>query len=172
MELDVMATLNCEIEKLTLLQAAKFLRAYLECSDEIQAGIRGMLEILNDPNTDEDDRDMTLLTLADALFPNPHDGKLGMDLEESEKLGAGYSEEMRTTLEEMDREEETFAARLRKAMDTQGVTQEQLAAKTGVGQPAISNMLNRQCRPQRKTVLRLAVALNVAPEELWPGLTN
>jgi lambda repressor-like predicted transcriptional regulator len=166
-----MATLNCEIEKLTLLQAAKFLRAYLECSDEIQAGIRGMLEILNDPNTDDDDRDMTLITLADALFPNPHDGKLGMDLEESEKLGAGYSEEMRTTLEEMDREEETFAVRLRKAMETQEVTQEQLAEKTGVGQPAISNMLKRQCRPQRKTVLRLAEALNVTPEELWPGFT-
>lgn len=164
-----MATLNCEIEKLTLMQAAKFLRAYLECSDEIQAGIRGMLEILNDPNTDEDDRNMTLITLADALFPDSRDGKLGMDLEESEELGAGYSEEKRTTLEEMDREEKTFAVRLRKAMETQGITQEQLAARTGVGQPAISNMLNRQCRPQQRTVLRLAEALNAVPEELWPG---
>ena len=107
-----------------------------------------MLEILNDPNTDEDDRDMTLITLADALFPDHRDGKLGGDLEESEKLEAGCSEEMRTALEEMDREEETFAVRLRKAMDSHGLTQEQLAAKTGVGQPAISNMLNRQCRPQ------------------------
>jgi lambda repressor-like predicted transcriptional regulator len=167
-----MATLNCEIERLTLLQAANFLRAYVECSNEIQAGIRGMLEIVNNPNTDEDDRDMTLLTLADALFPNPHNGKLGMDLEESEKLGAGYSEEMQTTLDEMDREEATFAARLRKAMETQGINQEQLAAKTGVGQPAISNMLNRQCRPQRRTVLRLAEALNAAPEELWPGFKD
>ena len=66
-----MATLTPEIEKLTLLQAAKFLHAYLECSDEIRAGIRNLLEILNDPNTDEDDRDMTLFTLADALFPDP-----------------------------------------------------------------------------------------------------
>ncbi len=164
-----MATLDCEIERLTLLQAAKFLRAYLECSDEIQAGIRGMLEILNDANTDEHDRNMTLITLADALFPDPRDGGLGMDLEESEKLGAGFSEEMRSTLEEMDREEETFAARLRNAMEEQGINQEQLAAKTGVGQPAISNMLNRQCRPQRRTVLRVAEALNVTPEELWPG---
>lgn len=164
-----MAALNCEIEKLTLLQAAKFLRAYLECSDEIQAGIRGMLEILNDPNTDNDDRDMTLMTLADALFPNPHDGKLGMDLEESEKIGAGSSEEMRATLEEMDREEATFASLLRNAMEVQGITQEQLAAKIGVGQPAISNMLNRQCRPQRRTILRLAEALGVSPETLWPG---
>lgn len=165
-----MATLDCEIEKLTLLQAAKFLRAYLECSNEIQAGIRGMLEILNDPNTDEDDRDRTLITLADALFPNPHDGRLGMDLEESEKLGAGYSEEMRTTVEEIDREEETFATRLRNVMDEQGVTQEELATRIGVGQPAISNMLNRQCRPQRRTVLRLAESLGVLPQDLWPDI--
>ncbi len=165
-----MATLTPEIEKLTLLQAAKFLHAYLECSDEIRAGIRNLLEILNDPNTDEDDRDMTLFTLADALFPDPSEGKLGMDLEEWETAGAGYSEETRTTSEEMDREEETFAGRLRDAMDKKGITQEQLAVKIGVGQPAISNMLNRQCRPQRRTVARLADALGVAPDDLWPDI--
>ena len=66
------------------------------------------------------------------FFPILRDGGLGMDLEESEKLGAGFSEEMRSTLEEMDREEETFAARLRNAMEEQGINQEQLAAKTGV----------------------------------------
>jgi lambda repressor-like predicted transcriptional regulator len=167
-----MPTLAPEIERLTLLQAATFLRAYLECSDEIQAGIRNMLDIVNDPNTDEDDRNMTLITLADALFPHPHGTKFGVDLEESEKLAAEYSEEARTAREEMDREEETFAVRLRTAMETRGITQEQLAAKTGVGQPAISNMLNRQCRPQRRTVLRLAEALETTPQDLWPGFKN
>ncbi len=167
-----MATLTPEIEKLTLLQAAKFLLAYVECSDEIQAGIRNMLEILNDPNTDEDDRDMTLATLADALFTDPHEGKLGMDLEESERLEAGFSEENRSVLEEMDREEETFAARLRIAMENKEITQEQLAVKIGVGQPAISNMLNRQCRPQHRTVIRLANALGVTAGDLWPGFPN
>ena len=167
-----MATLNPEIEKLTLLQAAKFLRAYLECSDEIQAGIRKMLEILNDPSTDEDDRDMTLFTLADALFPDPHQGKLGMDLDEAERLGTGFSKETSMVLEEMDREEETFAARLRTAIEHKGITQEQLAAEIGVGQPAISNMLSRQCRPQRRTVIRLADALDVTPGDLWPGFSN
>jgi lambda repressor-like predicted transcriptional regulator len=167
-----MATLTPEIEKLTLLQAAKFLRAYLECSDEIQAGIRDLLEILSDPSTDEDDRDSILMTLADALFPDPHDGKLGMDLEESEDLGAGYSEEMRANVKEMEQEEEAFASRLRSIMESRQVTQEQLAARIGVGQPAISNMLNRQCRPQRRTVFRLADALGVAPGDLWPGFSD
>jgi hypothetical protein len=68
-----MASLSADIEKLSLLQGAKFLRAYLECSDEIQAGIRGLVEILDDPDTDDDDRDTTLSTLADALFPDPMD---------------------------------------------------------------------------------------------------
>jgi lambda repressor-like predicted transcriptional regulator len=164
-----MAALTPEIEKLSLLQATEFLRAYIECSDEIQAGIRDMLDILDDPDTDEDDRDSTLITLADALFPNPHERKLGLDLEESERIGAGYSEEMRTTLEEMDREEEAFAVRLRQAMESRNMTQEQLAVRIGIGQPAISNMLRRQCRPQRRTVIRLAEALGITPEELWPA---
>jgi lambda repressor-like predicted transcriptional regulator len=167
-----MATLTPEIEKLTILQAAKFLHAYLECSNAIQAGIREMLVILDDPNTDDDDRDMTLFTLADALFPNPHDGKMGTDLEQSEKSGAEYSDETHAVLEELDQEEETFAARLRDAMAKAGITQEELAKKIGVGQPAISNMLKRQCRPQRQTVLRLAEGLGVAPSELWPGFTD
>lgn len=164
-----METIEKEIKKLELLQGAKFLHAYLECSNEIQAGIREMLGILDDPETDDDDRESTLFTLADALFPNPHDGKLGMDLEQSEILGADHSEEMREALEQMDMEEETFAQRLRQLMDERKLNQESLAAKVGIGQPAISNMLSRQCRPQRRTVLRFAEALDVSPEEVWPG---
>ncbi len=164
-----MATLTPDIERLTLLQAAKFLRAYVECSDEIQAGIREMLEILNDPNTDDDDRDMTLATLADALFPDPHDRAHGAELEDWQRRDA-ESGEGRAAVQELDREEETFAARLRDLMARRHVTQEDLAAKIGVGQPAISNMLKRQCRPQRRTVARLAEALGVPPAELWPGM--
>ncbi len=161
-----MATLTPEIEKLMLMQATKFLRAYIECSDEIQAGVRQMVNILSDPGTDEDDLEMTLLTLADALFPKPHEGTLGMDLEESEHLEAEHFE-TRAAVEQLNQEEQAFAVRLRKVMETQGTTQQQLAEKLQIGQPAISNILNRQCRPQRKTVLRIANALGIAPESLW-----
>jgi lambda repressor-like predicted transcriptional regulator len=112
---------------------------------------------------------MMLHSLADALFPHTHHGKLGLDLEESEKMGAAHSEETRAVLEEMDQEEATFAARLAAFLKERSITQEELAARIGVGQPAISNLLNRQCRPQRRTVLRLAEALGVAPRELWPA---
>ncbi|MFN9292273.1 MAG: helix-turn-helix domain-containing protein, partial [Planctomyces sp.] len=69
---------------------------------------------------------------------------------------------------ELDAEEATFAERLRAIMEAKNVSQEQLALLTGVGQPAISNMLKRQCRPQRRTIVRLAQALDVAESELWP----
>lgn len=167
-----MAVIDNDLRKMELLLGAKFLHAYLECSNEIQAGIRELLVILDDPATDEDDRLMTLRTLADALFPNPHHGLLGIDLEESETMGAQESDEMRAAVEEMDREEATFAERLDAAMREKGLTQEQLAKLAGVGQPAISNMLNRRCRPQRRTVLRFAEALDVAPESLFPGISQ
>jgi lambda repressor-like predicted transcriptional regulator len=41
------------------------------------------------------------------------------------------------------------------------------AALVGVGQSALSMMLKRQCRPQERTVQRLAEGLGVAAEELW-----
>jgi lambda repressor-like predicted transcriptional regulator len=164
-----MTTLEHDIQKLQLMQGTKFLRAYLECSDEIQAGVRELLDILSDPETDEDDREATLFSIADALFPNPNEGQLGMDLEGSERMGAGISGEMRNVLQGLDREEETFAKRLRAVMEQRGVTQEALAGRLGVGQPAISNMLSRQCRPQRRTVMRIAEALETPPEQLWPG---
>ena len=165
-----MNVLDNEIERLDFLRGSKFLQAYLECSDEIQSGIRDMLQILNDPDVDSDDREMTLVTLVDALFPHPHEGKVGLDLEESERMGSEHSEETRGAIAELDREEANFAENLQRIMEDRRMTQEELAAKAGVGQPAISNMLARQCRPQRRTVLRFAEVLGVPAEELWPGI--
>lgn len=68
----------------------------------------------------------------------------------------------------MDREEVTFAERLRGVMEEKGVTQQTLADRVGVGQPAIAMMLARQCRPQQRTVVKLAQALGVDRSELWP----
>ena len=42
-----------------------------------------------------------------------------------------------------------------------------LANASGVGQPAISMMLSRNCRPQKRTVIRIAAALGISPGELW-----
>ena len=68
----------------------------------------------------------------------------------------------------MDRDEAVFAERLADAMQKAGVTQVELAEKVGIGQPAVSMILNRSCRPQRKTVQRFAEALGLNPRDLWP----
>lgn len=146
-----------------LREFARIMTAYLECSDELQAHARKMLNALADQSLDEDDRKLAALTLADLLFPDPH------DLKECEAQGAAHSDETRDVLAAMDEEEASFALRLRAAMDKSGMTQSELAEKIGVGQPAISMMLQRDCRPQKRTVIKLAQALGVDPAELWPN---
>ncbi len=69
----------------------------------------------------------------------------------------------------MAEEDLTFSQRLSACLESKGVTQEEIASKIGVGQSAIANLINRNCRPQRKTVLRLADALGVPPQDLWPN---
>jgi transcriptional regulator with XRE-family HTH domain len=53
-------------------------------------------------------------------------------------------------------------------MATRQLTQTELAERVGVGQSAIAMLLRRRCRPQRKTLGKLASALGVELEELWP----
>ena len=148
----------------------KFVRAYLECSDEVQQVVGRMLQVLDDPSSSEEQRNMAISTIADALFRNPHKGEYGMDLAVSEGEAAVVEPRLQAIVKRMDEEEDSFALRLRKLMDDQCITQAELAKRIGVGQPAISNMLNRNCRPQKKTIMKLATALNVSPTDLWPGV--
>lgn len=63
-----------------------------------------------------------------------------------------------------------FSERLRARMDAKCITQQELAERVGVSQPAISQLLNRHLRPRRATILKLAEALGTDPRELWPDL--
>lgn len=147
-----------------------FVRTYLECSDEVQQVVGRMLQVLDDPSSSEEQRNMAISTIADALFRNPHQGEYGMDLAASEGEAAAVEPGLQAIVKQMDEEEASFALRLRKLMDDQRITQAELAKRIGVGQPAISNMLHRNCRPQKKTIMKLATALNVSPTDLWPGV--
>jgi transcriptional regulator with XRE-family HTH domain len=69
----------------------------------------------------------------------------------------------------MDKAEAAFAATLARLMAEREMTEAQLAEWSGVGQSAISMLLKRRCRPQRRTLPKLAEALGVTAEELWPG---
>src|SRR5688572_25082847 len=89
-----------------------FLRAFMECSDANRNIVRDMLLISVSPDADEDERQMAIATMADVLFPNFHQGDLGLELEESEAMGAEHSPVMKAAIAECDEQEATFARRL------------------------------------------------------------
>jgi predicted XRE-type DNA-binding protein len=159
--------LSTEKRQLETVVGIEFLNAFLECSDAIQKSVVEMIGILKDPETDPDDRAMTLHTLAEALFPDKQTREYGLDLERSEAESVRKSPELAGIVERMDREEEAFARTLQTIMEQRGLSQSELAEKMGISQPAISNMLNRNCRPQRRTIQRLAQALDVPENTLW-----
>jgi transcriptional regulator with XRE-family HTH domain len=110
--------------------------------------------------------------MADALFPQAEDtdGLYGQNLVTSEAYAAERSAPLAREVETMNTQETTFATRLKSLLTAKNLSQRELAERVGCSQPAISLMLQRACRPQKKTILKLASALQVAPRELWPDL--
>ncbi len=158
---------NLEVHATSL--AATYVLALKECDLELRDIAYELFEQLTSGELDQGQTLATTALIAEILFPNSDTrGLPGLDLEDVERLAPLTNPEAGPVLAEMDRQEATFAGRLQSLLTAKGVTQAELAAKVGVGQPAISMMLNRVCRPQRKTVEKIAAALGVAPEELWP----
>lgn len=59
-----------------------------------------------------------------------------------------------------------FGVRLRKIMRRYGVTQQELAARTGITQPSISNYINGLASPSFYVVDRIAKALDCSMDDL------
>jgi transcriptional regulator with XRE-family HTH domain len=146
--------------------------ALAECSDTVQEVVVTLLRVLKDPRTTPVERQRALMTIADALFLNPdeEDGEYGQDLAASETYAASRVPALAREVQKMNAQEAEFAQRLRELMEAKRISQQALADRVGCSQPAISQMLNRMCRPQKKTILKLAEALNVSARELWPDL--
>ena len=143
-------------------ETARILRAFVECSGPIQNIVLEMAEVISDSESDEDDREVAFDAMMEALFP-------GMTTDVLER----YHERLRSpeaaeAAKQLRGEEEGFADRVRKLMKERGVTQDDLGEAAGIGQSAVSNILTRRCRPQRRTVLKFASSLGVTPAELWP----
>ncbi len=147
-------------------QFAMYFNAYRECSPEIQEIIHDMAAIAGDSDATVDEKRLASQTLIEALFP-----ALTADMHDLDETLL-RSQESQQIEKDLDREEETFAERLRALMAEKSVTQEYLAEMTKVSQPAIANMLARQCRPQRRTIAKIAAALGVEPSELWTGFVQ
>lgn len=144
---------------------ARLLQAYLECSAELQQSAREMAAIISAPDSDDDERAMALHTLQQIFFPQADD--CAATLEELDDCAAQLQPDGAAARAALDRQEATFAERLRALMQQHNLTQTELAARAGVGQPAISMMLQRRCRPQQRTVRKLAEALGVSAAALW-----
>lgn len=148
-------------------QFAQIMRHYIEASDAVRGVIDSMCAVINDPSATPDEKDMAVRTLSEALFPSSHDGEPGIDIDALREVQACSGPH--SPFSEADLEEAHFSQRLEAAMKAKGVTQTELATRLGIQQSAIAMMLQRACRPQRRTVKRIAEALGILPVELWPN---
>ncbi|WP_153559454.1 helix-turn-helix domain-containing protein [Roseimaritima sediminicola] len=155
-----------------------FIRRYMECSDEVQAVVRSMFAVIEHEQTTDDDRHRAFATIADALYLNPQEGHgaYGLDFRKSQVETATQHPDpawrpiIAARHEQMATQEATFADRVKAILQQKNITQEELAERIACTQSAISKMLSRKSRPQRKTILKMATALNVSPTDLWPDL--
>ncbi len=149
----------------------RLLGALAECSDEVQKVVFQMVSVVENPNATPLERHRALATIADVLFSNPDDGnEFTQNSAASEAVVAAEYASPGREVQNMYCQEAAFADRLRELMTVKCVTQQELSDRVGCSQPAISQMLNRKRRPQKKTILKLAEALQVQPHELWPDL--
>ena len=169
--LDSIASLFEWMKPLPREERKRFLARLAECSDAVQQVVIKLLGVIKNPLTSPTERQSALMTVADALFiePDKEDGGYGQDLAGSEPSAAKVPQLARE-VEKTNTQEATFAERLRELMEAKRISQQELAERAHCSQPAISQMLNRACRPQKKTILKLAEALNVQPRDLWPDI--
>jgi transcriptional regulator with XRE-family HTH domain len=139
--LDSVARLAEWVSSMPTSTRRRFLSTIAECCDEIQQVVASTLSVIKTPETTEEERHRALAKIAEAL-----------------------------SLSSTDTLQATFADRLRELMDSRKISQSELADRIGCSQPAVSQMLTRKCRPQKKTILRLAEALDVPAEALWPDI--
>ena len=156
----------------------EFIRCYLECSEEVQSVVRSMFAVLEYDQTTDEDRQRAIKTIADALVPKPvaGHGRCGMDLSVIDTVSADKHQQLQrqpvvsSRRDHLDSQQATFAQRLRQILEVKNVTQEELAERIGCTQSAVSKMLSRDARPHKKTIFKMALALNIEPTELWPNL--
>lgn len=141
-----------------------------QVSEQFRHTLLSMLELIEDKETSHDDRKRAVRTIRDSLKLHESPEGFSIALSQLELGVASRNRSVDFSANVLDSQEAEFANKLSELMKTKSVTQTQLASRIGCSQPAISQMLMRQCRPHRSTILNLAAALDVDPTELWPNL--
>jgi len=137
---------------------------------KVRQTVLSMLTVIENSESTFQDRQRACSTIRDAFEKSDDPDSYGVNLARSEVNAAARHASVDNMANELDSQEAAFAEKLRELMKARAITQSELASRIGCTQPAISQMLTRECRPQRKTILGLANALNVDPCELWPDL--
>jgi DNA-binding XRE family transcriptional regulator len=146
-------------------RASTLLAAFLKLEKRDREKVSEKVRIAADPIVSEEQRHRAEAEVLAIL------GKAGVPtsgarpLSQEERLSA----EQREVRRRMDEEELEFAERLSRLMAEHQVTQAELARRIGVGQSAVSMLLSRKCRPQPRTLGKIAEALGVRVEDLWTG---
>jgi transcriptional regulator with XRE-family HTH domain len=156
--------------KLSDMDRKSLAAALMECTEEVQREVVRMIDIIEDSKSTDEQRRRASSTIRDALHLQAGQAFHGMSLAKFAADAAALNPELGMAFERMNSQEAAFAERLRSLLESKGITQTELASRVGCSQPAISQMLNRACRPQRQTIFKLAAALGVHPRELWPDL--
>jgi len=139
-------------------------------SEQFRGTVLSMLEIIEADETSLADRRRAVSTIRDALQLHESRASFSVSLNALELGAAHRNRSIDYLASEQDSLQARFAVRLKELMKAKAISQSQLASRVGCSQPAISQMLIRQCRPQRSTIMNLAAALDVEPTELWPNL--
>ena len=149
----------------------RFLGALAECSDDVQNVVFQMVSVVENPHATPLERHRALATIADALFLNPDDGgEYVQDFAASGATSAAeYASLARGPRHGLPR---SGLCRSPAQVDDSQVRDATRICPTGLVAHSrqFHRLLNRKSRPQKKTVVRLAEALQVQPQELWPDL--
>ena len=132
-------------------------------SESLSTAIAPRIRALMDDRTSESERLRELGTISDMLFADPEDPETGL-------AGGDAQSEPAPPRVPTGSMEDVFIERVRNLMERKRISQTDLAGRIGCTQPAISQMLNRRCRPQKQTILKIADALGVDARDLWPDL--
>jgi len=168
MKVDMEPMLSQEIPKEQLAFGAAFLRAFMECDGEVQKYVVQLARLAGSPEATDREKTMALYSIAEALRPVMRNGHLGISVDEADQIAVEDRPDGAAALARLQNQRKVFSERLAALIERKNVSQTELAKAIGVSQPAISLLLARKCRPQRRTVEKVAEALNVEIRELWP----
>jgi lambda repressor-like predicted transcriptional regulator len=147
------------------LAAGEILAAFLRLAEAEQEKVRNKVEVANDPKVTEDQRRNAEAAILAALRLGSGGNAAARPLRDEERLSPAHL----AVREKIECDVRLFADTLARLLAEKQMTQAELARRIGVGQSAISMMLSRACRPQPRTLGKLADALGVTVEKLWPG---